>query len=176
MRPTLLCLIALLAAHAAPAQGGAAPARNLVPDPAFAEADLSRLATETTWRVYQIAAPSSAVVDKDTASVALEGGKTFLHSSAFTVEPGTSYRIQITGRGDGVVSVELLWWTRYDDEGIAMAKPHRTYAIKAKKLTGKEAVLTGTDTAPKDALRAYIRIVAENGTVTVSKPSVQPRQ
>ena len=82
------------------------------------------------------------------------------------------YNISVKAQGKGKVSVECLWWTRYDDDGIGMAKPHRTFAVKATELKDETRDITGQDTAPKEAKRAYIRIVVEEGTITVSNPSV----
>lgn len=147
-------------------------AGNLVKDAAFKQADFEPLAEKTTWLWYQIVAPSEAKLDKAKGTVALTGGKTFLHSSAFDVAPEKKYTISVKAQGKGKISVECLWWTRYDDDGIGMAKPHRTFAVEATELKDETRDISGQDTAPTDAKRAYIRVVVEEGTVTVSNPSV----
>jgi len=145
---------------------------NLVADPSFKQADFAPLAKETTWLWYQIVAPSEAKLDKDKAAVTMTGGKTFLHSAAFDVTAEKKYNISVKAQGKGKIYIECLWWTRYDDDGIGMAKPHRTFAVEATEIGDETKKIAGQDTAPKEAKRAYIRVVVEEGTVTVSAPSV----
>lgn len=158
----VLCVLSML--------GGVINSRgsNCVPDPQFSKADFKPLCPKTTWRSYIIASPSKTVLNKKAKSITLSGGKTFLHSSKFPVEPGTKYTYKLQVKGSGKVSVQTLWWTK--DDG--MADPHRTFSIKAVELKNATETITGTDTAPKNAARAYIRIVVENGTVTVSNLKV----
>jgi len=151
----------------------AAQAANLVPDPGFKKANFTPPSKNTTWRKYQISAPSAGQVDAARGAVTLKGGKTFLHSSAFDVTPGRKYNVSLKAAGKGKVSVEFLWWTRYSDDSIEMADPHRTIPIKPTAVGDAAKTLTGNATAPKGAKRAYIRIVVEGGAVTISDPAVQ---
>jgi len=139
---------------------------NLLPDPEFKQADFKPLAEKTTWRWYQINAPSEAKVEG--AAVSMTGGKTFLHSSRFAVTPDQSYQISLKAQGKGKVSIESLWWAA---DG-SMTKPHRTFAVKPMDVTEAAQDVAGADTAPKEAKEAYIRVVVEEGTVTVSAPKV----
>jgi hypothetical protein len=142
---------------------------NALPDPKFSNAHFAPLAEKTTWLSYVIESPSTTKLDKKTNSVTMTGGKTFLHSSKFAVEPKAKYSYKLTVKGTGTVSIQTLWWTKDD----AMAKPHRTFSVKKVVLkNGETKTITGTDTASANAAKAYIRIVVEKGTVTVSQPVV----
>jgi hypothetical protein len=148
-------------------------AANLVPDPEFKKADFKPLPKDTTWLWYQISAPSKAELLK--GRVSMTGGKTFLHSSAFDVEPGKKYEVSLKASGKGQVSVEFLWWETYNDMGIKQAEPHRTIPVEPTEIKGGEKELKGAGTAPKKAKRAYIRVVVEKGSVTVSNPKVETK-
>ena len=146
-------------------------AQNLVPDPGFKQADFSpeaAIENKTTWLWYQIVAPSEATLDKAKGAVTMKGGKTFLHSSRFKVAAGKSYHVAVKAQGTGKVSLEYLWWTA--DGG--MTKPHRTIPVKQAELKDATQALEGADKAPEGAAEAYIRIVVEEGTVTISEPNV----
>ena len=143
-------------------------AENLIADPGFKKANFEPLAEDTTWLWYQIEAPSEAEIVEDASAVKMTGGKTFLHSSRFKVEPGKNYQTQLTAEGKGKASVEFLWWT--EDGG--MADPHRTIPIEPVEIKEGKQKLEGADTAPEKAAEAYIRVVVEAGTVTVSEPTV----
>lgn len=149
------------------ATGMGAAADNLVPDPEFKEADFTTMPEEYTWIYYQIAGPSS--VEKGDGQVTLTGGRSFLHSAAFDVEPGREYEVSVQAEGQGKVSIEMLWWQRHTRLSIAMADPHRTIPVEPTEVDGEQTV-SGVATASPDAKRAYIRFVVEDGTVTLSEP------
>jgi hypothetical protein len=147
---------------------------NLVPDPDFSEVDFAPLAEETTWRWYEIVLPCDAELDEENASVTLSGGKVFLHSSAFDVEPGRIYDVSVQAAGKGTISVECLWWVKYEDSGLIMADPHRTVPIEPAEVVDEaEMTVSGQATAPENAKRMYIRIVVEDGEFDVSAPAVR---
>jgi hypothetical protein len=155
------------------ALSGAEPA-NLVPDPKFANADFKPLAEKTTWLSHQIETPSSAEVDKGNESVAVTGGKTFLHCSVFDVKEGETYECSVQAKGKGKVSIECLWWARHGDDGIEMTKPHRTPVAEPVEVGDQAKTVSGKSQAPPGAKKMYIRIVVEAGTVSVSSPKVVP--
>jgi len=146
-----------------------AETQNLIPDPAFKAANFDPLAEESSWWYYQIVLPSSA--EKQGDAVTLEGGKTFLHSSPFAVEAGKTYAVQLSASGTGKLSIEILWWAEYGEEtGAKMASPHRVVLVEPKAVMGDMKAFKGEAAAPEGATAAYIRIVAEDGTVTVTSP------
>ena len=146
-------------------------AQNLVPDPNFREADFAPQAameSKTRWLWYQIVAPSEATLDKGQGTATMKGGKTFLHSSRFKITSGKSYKVSVKAQGTGKVSLEYLWWTANG----AMTKPHRTTAVKQAELKEAAQRLEGTYAAPEKAAEAYIRMIVEDGTITLSAPTV----
>jgi hypothetical protein len=147
---------------------------NLLPDPAFADVNLDPLAEKTSWIWHQIVLPSEASADKQAKSMTLSGGKTFLHSGTFDVKPGASYAITLRAAGTGKVSVECLWWKRYEQAAIEMTEPHRTIPRTPVEVTADGIKVDVRDTAPEGAAKAYIRIVVEEGEVTLSEPNVTP--
>lgn len=166
---TLLSMIAWTAVFTGTAASGhAAEPENLIKDAKFEKADFAPLAENTAWRWYQIAAPSEVKLDKAKGTVTMTGGKTFLHSALAGVTPAGKYRMGLKAEGKGKVSIESLWWSA--DGG--MAKPHRTIPVKPVELKGEAKTLTGEDTAPEGAAMLYIRVVVEEGTITVSSPAV----
>lgn len=171
---TALAVLMLSACVSMGEESETAGKKNLLPDAKFKKADLDPLADpdKTTWCWYVIEVPSEATRDKKKKSVTLKGGKTFLHSSAFDVVAGQAYEMELTAEGEGKVSIESLWWTRYDKDGIGQASPHRTWAVKPVEIKGEQKLIAGTDTAPEGAKQVYIRIVVESGTITISKPGV----
>lgn len=170
-RPPVALFLAL--SLGALALSDAEPA-NLVPDPKFANADFKPLAEKTTWQSHQIETPSSVELDKGKESVAVTGGKTFLHSSVLDVKEGETYECSVQAQGKGKVSIECLWWAKYGDDGIEMTKPHRTVAAEPVEVGDQAKAVSGKSQAPAGAKKAYIRIVVEGGTVTVSSPKVVP--
>ena len=144
---------------------------NLVPDPAFKEVDFGALSNKTTWLDHPIIPPSEAKVDKQKGMVTLIGGKTFLHSSVFDVEGGKEYHVGLKTSGSGTVSIECLWWSKYNG-GLVMASPHRTAAVKPTALGKESQTIAGSSVAPKDAAKAGLRIIVEKGTAVISKPQV----
>ncbi len=167
----ILIALPLMLAGAAVAQEKPA---NLLPDPVFAEVNLDPLAEKTTWIWHEIVLPSEARVDEQAKSMTLIGGKTFLHSGTFDVQPGASYAITLKAAGTGKVSVECLWWKRYEEAAIEMTEPHRTISRTPVEVTAEGIKVDVHDTAPEGATKAYIRIVVEGGEVTLSEPSVTP--
>ncbi len=151
-----------------------AASKNLVPDPGFQKADFAPLVDKTTWRWHPIAAPSEAALDKAKKEVKLTGGKTFLHSPVFDVTPGHAYEIKVKAEGAGKVSIQCLWWTVYKGDDIGMASPHCTMPQNPVALDNEAKTFDVLDGAPKDATRAYIRVIVEEGAVTISEPSVTP--
>jgi|GEM_PF-5888634 len=142
--------------------------KNLVPDAAFeraaklpvtppADADPIELIRKQTWKFYEIELPATAKIEKGKAT--LTGGKSFLHSAPFDVEPGKSYTIQVKAKGTGNLSVGLLWWEVYDDKNIRAVQPHWSRTENPETLDDEPIALKQTFTAPKDAKRAYLRIV-----------------
>ena len=151
-----------------------ASAKNMIPDPdfkKFAEGPIPQAdAWKKHWIPFQIMGPSQWKVQPDAGAVELKGGKTFLHSPRFKVEVGQKLTLALTAKGKGKVSIQCLYWTA---EG-GMADTHRTVVVKPVKVEGKKKDLQGTDTVPEGAAEAYIRIVVEDGTLTVSDPTVMP--
>ena len=159
-------------------------AANLVPDPGFSHTSFESprfyprtpdgKPVPTTWVRHQINLPSEVNLNKDANSVSMKGGKSFLHSSRFPVKAGQSYAVSLKVEGKGKVSIETLWWKK--DHGLADGKglpvPHRTVAVEPVTLDDEAKVISGVDTPSPGADEAYIRIVVEDGTVTVSEPSV----
>jgi len=149
-----------------------AAAQNLIPDPQFKKFDYDPTKHLETWKErwipYQIKAPSEWKLDAGKAAVEMKGGETFLHSPRFPVKPGQKLSISVMAQGTGKVSVQCLYWT--EDGG--MADPHRTIPIEPVELKGKSQKVAGTDTVSEKAVEAYIRIVVQDGTVTVSQPVV----
>jgi hypothetical protein len=90
------------------------------------------------------------------------------------VKPGQSYNISLKVEGKGTVSIETLWWKKSHSaiRGKGLPDPHRTIAVKPLELNNETKVITGVATTSKGADEGYIRIVVEDGTVTVSEPSV----
>jgi len=150
----------------------AAGPQNLIPDPQFKNFDYDPLKHREVWKQrwipYQIKAPSEWKLDAGKQAVELKGGQTFLHSPRFAVTAGKKLSVAVTAEGSGKVSVQFLWWK--EDGG--MTEPHRTIPVEPVEVKGASQRITGTDTAPEGAAEAYIRIVVEEGTVTVSQPEV----
>lgn len=84
-------------------------AGNLVPDPEFRHTSLESprfyprtpdgKPVPTTWVRHQTILPSEVRLNKDRNSVAMKGGKSFLHSSRFPVKAGQSYRMTLKVEG-----------------------------------------------------------------------------
>jgi len=158
--------------------------KNLVADPGFQHTSFESprfyprtpdgKPVPTTWVRHQINLPSEVNLNKDAKSVTMKGGKSLLHSSRFPVKAGQSYTVSLKVQGKGKVSIETLWWQKghrlADGEGLPV--PHRTVAVKPVTLDDETKVISGVDTPSPKANEAYIRIVVEDGTVTVSEPSV----
>jgi len=146
---------------------------NLIPDPAFKKFGYDptkhREVWKERWIPHQIKTPSEWKLDGGKAAVELKGGETFLHSPRYAVKPGQKFSIAVTAEGKGTLSVQCLWWTAEGD----MAQPHRTIPIEPVELKGDSQRVEGTDTAPEGASEAYIRIVVQDGTITVSQPEVK---
>ena len=147
---------------------------NMIPDPQFKKFDYSpvehREEWKEYWRSYQIEKPGKWSAKAGAAEIT--GGKTFVHSPYFGVEPGQTLQIRLSASGDGKVGVQCLYWTA---EG-GTAKKHRTIPIEVTAVKEEKSTLQGTDTVPEEAAEAYIRIVVEGGTVSVSEPKVTPAE
>lgn len=157
---SLALTLAVLAAMA-----GSSPAQNLMKGANFENKGKG-------WRFYEIEMPTSVKYEaaRGKKCVAqIKGGKGFLHSAAFDVAAGKKYRVTVKARGQGKVSLSMLWWERYDDDGIRMAKPHREGPKAGVQPGGKEKSINAEFTAPKGSKRAYLRIIVEKGAVVVSE-------
>jgi len=147
--------------------------KQLVPDGCFKEQDKQ-------WKFYVIEMPAAAEFLKagggDPDRVKLTGGKAFLHSSAFDVKAGCKYRVAFRARGEGEVQVGMLWWEKYDDDSILMAKPHWTKQESATKPGKDWKNIEAEFTASEKATKAYIRFVVEKGEVEISEVRCCPAE
>ena len=177
-----LLMVVPLAACSAVAKQNKETTKNLLPDPVFAKSaqiathppkgvDGLELRRIEPWSMFEIELPSTVTYGKGSAT--LTGGRTFLHSSAFDVEPGKTYNISFKTSGDGKVSAGFLWWQAYDlDKRIEMANPHWTKMQEPADTTEKAQRIKAQFTAPADSHRAYLRLEITEGTVTVSNVKV----
>lgn len=162
--------------------GAAKEPKNLILNPSFET--LRRDATKAKpmpdgWQFYIIASHAEGYCDESKASSGKrsfkfslrEGGKAFLHSHAFDVEPSAQYKVRLLACGGGIISVEMLWWQSYP-EPLVQLKRHRDAAKGEIKLTEKWQLVEATFTAPEDAKRAYLRIIARDGDVWVDDVEV----
>ena len=161
VRLTPLAIVFLAAACIA-----AAP--NLAPDATFQDGDVAAY-DPPSWRWDPIATPSEARVDKAAGSVTLIGGRTFLRSGHFRVEPETFYKVSIKAQGTGKIGLACLWW----GEDGKPVRPHRSVALQSMPITGGTDVLAGAVEAPITAKTGQLRIVVADGTLVVSAPVVQ---
>jgi hypothetical protein len=122
------------------------------------------------WHFYVIEAPAEVQYAKGQAT--LTGGKAFLHSSVFKVEAGKDYQISLEAKGDGKVSVGLMWWKAYGDDGVSTADPHWTRIEEPTKVCESGHTVKATFKASPEATRAYLRLVVTEGSVTVSDLNV----
>jgi len=150
-------------------QGRGAEGRNLVTNSGF-EDSIEYDARDwkkglTVWRTYTINAPMKATRDSTTSlkgkySFCFHGtGKGSLHSAFFKVTPLKKYQVTFYAK-TGSPEVEALWWKK---EGVETDK------VKFSKVTLKKAgnesgweKYEGTVTAPEDALKAYVRFIAQS--------------
>lgn len=161
---------------------GADAQQNRLPDADFAETievmanqgeEAQRHGPDTPWKWYVIEA--DAKVTYTDGSVEASGGKVFLHSAEFEVEPGQSYEVSFTAAGDGKVSVGFLWW-QYDDNGArGWADPHWARLEEPVNAGSDEpAEVSSTFEAPENANATYLRLVVTDGTVVVRNLQVTP--
>lgn len=179
----LICALAMLSIACA---AGKPKSINLVPNASFEKVERAKVGKRrmvpSGWRFYVIVMPASDSVDnaiKRTGKYSFkftvgEKGKAFLHSPAFDVEPGQAYRISAWVRGKGALAIEMLWWQSYL-KPLIMSKHHRDAMKKPVKASEKQwKRVEVTFTAPNDAKRAYVRLVATNGDVWVDDVEVAP--
>ena len=149
---------------------------NRLADPAFKttaeleanpprDLDRMQLQEQMPWVFHIIERPAEARYAPP--RVTLTGGRAFLHSDAFDVTPGDTYRVTLKAGGDGQISAGLLWWRQYTDERIRMAEPHWAQMDEPAQATDKANTVRATFTAPDKAKRAYLRLVVTDGEVTI---------
>ena len=167
-----VAVVSLLAAGALmPAL--AAGADNLVPDPKFERADFATrphyqavVEKGLPWIFHIIEQTGNCDVVKDGAAVTISGGKTFLHSSRFKVEPGVQYEVGLTVLGGNAeVSLEILWWPGSRDIAVEPLRPEGATEQKPR-------TISGVVTAPEGADEAYLRIAVKDGSIKATSPSV----
>lgn len=155
---------------------------NLISNPSFETLRKAVTATKPMpdgWQFYIIASPAEGYCDESKAASGKrsfkfslrEGGKAFLHSHAFDVEPNTRYKVRLLACGSGIIAVEMLWWQSYP-EPLTQSKRHRDAAKEEIKLTEKWQPVEAAFIAPEDAKKAYLRIIARDGDVWVDDVEV----
>lgn len=147
---------------------GAAGEENMLPDPTFAQG-------EKTWSAYVIEMPSECsfipAKDDEPAAVRLSGGRTFLHSSMFSVQGGRTYRLSFDARGDGKVWPGFLWW----NEDSGMAQPHWTRPEEGQAVDDTWKCYAVEFSAPEGSAEAYVRFEVKERVVTVASVEVSER-
>ena len=155
--------------------------QNLLPDPDFAKTrtvmekegeQARRHGPNTPWKWHVIEAEAN--VTYNDGFVEASGGKVFLHSAEFDVEPGKRYDVSFTATGDGKVSAGFLWWNRGKNEARTMAEPHWTRMDEPAEAGSDEpAKISATFEAPGDADTTYLRLVVTDGTATLRNLQVR---
>lgn len=155
--------------------------QNRVPDADFAQTaevvnqagdEARQHSPEMPWKWYPI--EGSASVTFAAGHAEATGGKVFLHSDYFDVEPGQTYEIHLTAEGDGRISTGLLWWTESDRGTRGWAEPHWTQMDDPVASSSEPSEVRATFEAPENAAQAYVRLVVTDGTVTIRDVSVTP--
>ena len=134
------------------------------------DVDVFELQRIRPWNFYII--ESDASVSYDPPAVTLTGGRAFLHSAAFDVEAGQTYQVSVEATGDGKISTGLLWWKAYSEDERAMAQPHWSQMEEPAQAGDEAQTVTATFEAPEGATRAYLRLEATDGSVTMNNVSV----
>ena len=159
-------------------------AQNLVPDTGFRHTSFESPGfyprtpdgrpVPTTWVRHRVIRPGDVRLNRDRNSVTMKGGKSFLHSSRFPVKAGQSYSISLKAEGKGKVSIQALWWKRHNNvgRGKGLPVPHKTIALEPLTLDNETKLISAVATASPGADAAYVRVIVEDGTITVSEPSV----
>lgn len=145
-------------------------AAGVLQNPSFEGGKLDKFGSPPGWTFFIIAEPIEVSLSDDAHTgkhsyrmKAGEKGEGFLHSVVFDVEPEAKYKLSVWVKGKGTARVEALWWKEYDE--IAVPSYHHRDASKDVKCMDKWQQITLEVTAPKDAKRAYLRLVGKGGEV-----------
>ena len=102
-----------------------------------------------------------------------DSGEAFLHSCVFDVNPSGRYRVSLWIRGQGRLRFEMLWWKVYSGTFIqASMDPLDT--LLERHATGKWTKVEGVVSSPKDATRAYVRLIASGGNIWIEDVEARP--
>ena len=144
-------------------------ASNLLPDPSFTVvSELGLKAKASGWNWQCVEEPSKVHFNQGEA--VLQGGKVFLHSMEFAIEPGTIYELTCAASGTAKLAVEVLWWKK---DRLPTAAYHRSILSNPHLLTEDVTPLRASIRSPADAATAYIRFAAEEGRAVLESPGLK---
>lgn len=150
----------------------------MLQNPYFEVGDLDKFGSPLGWTFFIISEPVKTSLSEEARTgkrsfrmEAGEKGEGFLHSTLFHVQPGEKCRFSVWVKGKGTARLEALWWKEYEE--IAVPCDHHRDTSKEEKCTEEWRQVVLEVKAPKDAKRAYLRLVGKGGEVLFDDASVE---